>query len=123
MDQSTELIDRYLAGWNEPDSEKRKSLVSSTYTEDCRYLDPVLSGEGRDGIADMIGQAQTQFPGHRFARLGEPSHHHDCLRFSWELRGPGGSAVLAGTDFATVVNGKLREVVGFFDAVARESAR
>jgi hypothetical protein len=109
------VVDTYIAAWNEPDPERRRALVDATWTEDGTYLDPLMTGAGSDGIAAMIGAAQTQFPGHRFVLSAGPDAHNDVVRFSWTLNGADGP-VAAGTDFATVAgDGRLRAVTGFLE--------
>jgi hypothetical protein len=42
--------------------------------------------------------------------------HHDRVRWSWELATPEGPAIATGVDFAVLAeDGRLREVVGFFE--------
>jgi hypothetical protein len=113
----TSVLDTYIAAWNETDAERRLALVAETFTDDARYLDPLMSGEGVDGIAAMIGAAQSQFPGHRFELAFGPDTHNDVVRFAWTLRpDAGGEPVAGGTDFATVdADGRLRNVTGFLE--------
>ena len=114
----TSVVDTYIASWNETDAERRLALVSETFTDDARYLDPLMSGEGVDGIAAMIGAAQSQFPGHRFELSFGPDTHNDVVRFAWTLRGGAGAGepVASGVDFATVDgDGRLRNVTGFLE--------
>jgi hypothetical protein len=109
------VVDSYIAAWNEPDPERRRALVGATWTEDGTYLDPLMAGSGTDGIAEMIGAAQAQFPGHRFVLSAGPDAHNDVVRFAWRLKGADGP-VAAGTDFATVAaDGRLRAVTGFLE--------
>src|SRR4051794_13960782 len=44
MTSQTELIDRYIAAWNEVDPQSRKDLIGCTWTEDSTYLDPMTHG-------------------------------------------------------------------------------
>src|SRR3954453_13211492 len=60
------LVDTYIASWNEGDEARRRALVAQAFADDARYLDPLMAGEGTDGITAMIGAARQQFPGHRF---------------------------------------------------------
>jgi hypothetical protein len=111
----TSVVDTYIAAWNETDASRRLALVAETFTDDARYLDPLMSGEGVDGIAAMIGAAQSQFPGHRFELSFGPDTHNDVVRFAWTLRGDG-APVASGVDFATVdADGRLRNVTGFLE--------
>jgi hypothetical protein len=110
-----QLIDQYIAAWNETDPATRRALIARTWTEDGRYLDPLMSGEGHDGIDAVVGAVQTQFPGHRFRRTGELDTHHDRVRFSWELGPEEGAALAGGIDFGVIVNGRLQSITGFLD--------
>jgi len=98
----TTITDTYIAAWNEADPQRRRALVAETWTA--------------DGIAEMIGAAQGQFPGHRFELAFGPDAHHDVVRFAWRLVDGDGGAVAAGTDFATVAeDGRFRAVTGFLE--------
>src|SRR3954454_18494556 len=109
------VVDTYIASWNEGDEARRRELVAQAFTEDARYLDPLMAGEGTEGITAMIGAAQTQFPGHRFELSFGPDAHNDVVRFAWQLVGDAGP-VAGGTDFATVADdGRLRNVTGFLE--------
>ena len=119
MPDTTTVVDTYIEMWNEGDAERRRRLVGEAMTEDARYLDPVMAGEGIDGISAMIAGAQQQFPGHRFALHTEPDGHHDRLRFSWALNADGDDPVAIGTDFATISDdGRMRAITGFLEPSA-----
>ncbi len=111
------VVDNYISSWNEASPDRRRELIASTFADDGTYLDPLMTGEGQDGIDAMIAAAQQQFPGHRFVLTQGPDAHHDRVRFAWKLVGEGdGTAVAAGVDFATVAeDGRLRAVVGFLE--------
>jgi hypothetical protein len=111
------VVNTYIATWNEPDADRRRALVEQAFAEDGSYVDPLMSGEGPDAIAAMIGGAQAQFPGHRFELAVAPDAHHDVVRFAWHLVGEAdGTTVAVGQDFATLAgDGRLRSVVGFLE--------
>jgi hypothetical protein len=111
-------VDKYIAAWNEADPERRRALAGQVWTDDGTYLDPLMRGEGPDGIAVMIGAAREQFPGHRFELAFGPDAHNDRVRFAWRLVGDG-APVAAGVDFATVADdGRLSSVTGFLEPPA-----
>ena len=117
MNTLTDLVDRYIATWNETDGVRRRDLIARTWTEQAVYLDPMLESEGRDGIDAMIVAVQQRFPGHRFRRTGEVESHHDRVRFTWELTPEAGDPVVRGTDFGVVADNRLQAITGFFDEV------
>src|SRR3954451_605659 len=113
----TNITDTYIAAWNEADPQRRRALVAETWTEDGSCLDPLMQGEGVDGIAGMIGAAQAQFPGHRFELSFGPDATHDVVRVAWRLADGEGGAGAGGPDFATVAeDGRFRAVTGFLEA-------
>ncbi len=111
-----QLIDTYIACWNEADAARRAALAGKAFAQAATYTDPLMEGRGPDGIAAMIGAAQAQFPGLRFRRSGKVDAHHDVLRFAWELAAGDGPAVAAGTDIAELADdGRFVCVTGFID--------
>jgi hypothetical protein len=115
MPEVHEVVDRYIATWNETDPARRRELIERTWTEDGQYLDPLMAGEGQEGIDIMIEAVQARFPGYRFRRTSEIDAHHDRVRFSWEL-GPDGDVALAGgLDVGVIADGRLRSITGFLD--------
>jgi hypothetical protein len=118
MNTLTDLIDRYIATWNETDARRRRDLIARTWTEGASYLDPMLHGEGRDGIDAIIASVQERFPRHRFRRTGDVESHHDRVRFTWDLAPEEGAPVARGTDFGVVsADTRLAAITGFFDHV------
>ena len=110
-----DVVDTYIASWNEGDEAARRALVARTWTDDGTYVDPLMSGAGTDGIAAMIGAAQASFPDHRFELAFGPDAHNDVVRFAWRLVGAGG-AVATGMDFGRLAaDGRLSEVTGFLE--------
>ena len=115
MNYPTELIDRYIALWNETDTQKRRDLMANTWTETAIYIDPLMRGEGRAGIEAMIQGVQTQFPDYKFRRTTDVDAHAGFVRFGWEL-GPGeGPALAGGVDFGLITDGRLQSITGFLD--------
>jgi SnoaL-like domain len=115
MSECNELVDRYIALWNETDAERRRALIARTFSAGASYVDPLMASEGHSAIDDMIAAAQQRFPGHSVRRAGEVDGHHDRLRFDWELAAPAGAVIAKGTDFATVEGARLAAVTGFID--------
>jgi hypothetical protein len=113
------VVNDYIAIWNETDPERRRALIGDTWTEDATYLDPLMGGEGTDGIDAMIAGAQAAYPGHRFELTDGPDVHHDRVRFEWQLRRPeDGQPVGGGVDFAVLAeDGRLDAVTGFLQPV------
>ena len=111
----SEIVDRYLAAWNEADGRRRRDLIGETFAEQATYRDPAQAGTGRDGIDTMIAGAQARFAGLRFERIGDVDTHNGYVRFRWSLSPAGGESIVEGTDFATIVDDRFDTVTGFFD--------
>lgn len=111
-----DLVEGYLACWNETDSAARRGLIARTWADDADYIDPLVDAHGHDAIDAAIAATQGQFPGHVFALAGPVDTHHNVARFSWAL-GRGDEDPLAlGSDVASVGDdGRLARVVGFLD--------
>lgn len=106
----------YLALWNDPDAASRNHRLSDGWTEDARYIDPMMAGEGHAGIAAMIADARAQFPGHAFTLRGAPDAHGSFVRFSWTLAPEHGAPIVSGTDIVRLAaDGRIAEVIGFLD--------
>jgi SnoaL-like domain len=115
---ATQLVERYLAVWNEIDPAARRSAVATVWSDGARYVDPLASVAGHDEISALIGAVQQQAPGHVFRLLHDrvDAHHH-VVRFSWELvPASGGESVAIGFDVAeTGHGGRIGNVLGFLD--------
>lgn len=117
MTELTTIARNYIAAWNETDATTRRALIARTFTEDAAYVDPMMAGDGHDGIEAMIAGVQAKFPGFRFALDGDVDGYGDKIRFSWALGPDGAPDMVKGTDFGVVSDGRLRRVTGFLDRV------
>lgn len=113
----TTIAETYLAAWNEADDVRRQALLDRGWAAGARYVDPLMQGEGREGIARMIEVARLQFSGHCFSLAGRADGHGAYVRFSWTLAPAGGGVPVAGgTDVVRLdEDARIAEVVGFLD--------
>jgi hypothetical protein len=119
MNQASSIAEQYLAAWNERDAIARRARVTSLFTLDAQYVDPMMRGAGHLGIDTLIAGAQRHFPEHRFQLTGTPDGHNDVVRFSWALLDAQGAQVARGTDIGVLAgDGRLSSVTGFLDNVA-----
>jgi hypothetical protein len=118
-DTATTTVDTYLAMWNEEDAARRAELITSAWSDDCRYADPLLEAAGHDGLSEMVAGVHRHYPGARFRRTSAVDGHHDEVRFGWELVAADGSVVVAGIDIGRLADdGRLRSITGFFGELA-----
>jgi SnoaL-like domain len=62
MIDAARIADRYVALWNETDPARRRELIAGAWTEDATYVDPLMRGEGHDGLDALIAAVHRQFP-------------------------------------------------------------
>ena len=115
MTDAKRIADRYIAVWNETDPVRRTSLLAEDWSADATYVDPLMSGQGREEIGALIGAVHTRFPGFRFKLAGTADGHGDRVRFSWALGPDSEPDMIVGTDFVVLDNGRLSAVTGFID--------
>lgn len=111
---STEVIDNYIAVWNETDAATRNGLIEAALGADLWYRDPMLEADGREAFAAAIALVQENFPGHVMTRTSDVDAHHDLVRFNWALGQPGETPRFAGVDVAKYDDdGRLHRIIGF----------
>lgn len=113
-----ELAGRYIDLWNETDPTARRRRVDELWSDDARYVDPMVDARGHEAIDQAIGAVHDQFPGFVFRLAGPVDAHHNQGRFTWELGPAGDEAPIVGFDVAvTDGEGRLQTVFGFLDKV------
>ncbi|MEV0677779.1 nuclear transport factor 2 family protein [Actinosynnema sp. NPDC050436] len=118
MSDMNELVQRYIAAWNETDAAARQAVLAEVFAEDTTYADPLVAVQGRDGLDAAIAGVQAQFGGWVFRLGGAVDAHHDIARFTWHLGHEGAEPVVIGFDVAVVGgDGRIRQVPGFLDKV------
>lgn len=117
MSDIRQLVEQYIAVWNETDPAARRAGVDAVFAADARYTDPLADVTGRDALDAVIGAVQAQFPGLVFT-LGPVDAHHGVARFTWELGPAGGESLVVGFDVAAFgEDGLVQRVLGFLDKV------
>jgi hypothetical protein len=115
---TNDLIERYIATWNELDGGRRREMIDEIWADDASYVDPLVVAEGRDAIDATIAGVQQQFPGFGLRLAGPVDAHHNLVRFTWELAPDGAEAIVVGFDVAVLTeDGRLSNVHGFLDRV------
>jgi SnoaL-like domain len=121
MTDINKIARSYIDLWNERTPSRRREILSQNWTSDARYVDPLMSGDGHDGVDALIAGVQQKFPDFKFTLIGEPNGYGDHfrfqLRFSWGLGPAGIDSPIKGTDFAVLKEGRIRSITGFLDQV------
>jgi hypothetical protein len=117
MTDVNKIASRYIDLWNERTPSRRREILAANWADDARYVDPLMSGDGHDGVDALIAGVQQRFPDFRFQLIGQPNGFGNHVRFSWGLGPDGADSPIKGTDFAVVQDGRIRSVTGFLDQV------
>lgn len=109
----------YFAAWNEPDDAKRGALLATCATEDIAFADEFAHVTGREALSAHIANALRHMPGLTLRAGGQAQTCHEWVRFGWEVAAPDGTVAFRGTNFGRAsADGRLAQVVGFWDAAA-----
>jgi hypothetical protein len=120
MTKVTELIDRYVAVWNEPDAEKRRRGIAALWAEDGVHFTPSLEARGYKALEARVTGAYEKWVkegGFVFKSSGNAETHHDGVRFNWEMvPTAGGAPAAVGFDFLVLGDdGRIRLDYQFLD--------
>lgn len=114
----SDLLDHYLACWNETDPVARRALIHEHWSAEPSYTDPMAQVRGRDELEATIAAVQGQFPGFVFTAAGPVDSHHQQARFTWGLGPAGAEPVAIGFDVVVLDDaGRFDTVLGFLDKV------
>lgn len=99
----TEFLDRYIAMWHEPDTNRRRSIIKELFASDAIDVLRSLEARGYDAIETRVTNAHEKWVrdgGFVFRPVGNVGMHHNVLKFSWEMAPTaGGNVASVGFDF------------------------
>ncbi len=81
MSNHTELVDRYLSIWNEPDAERRRAMIAKLWTQDAVHFTNSLEARGYDAIEARVTTAYEKFVAtgdYVFKPAGDADDHHNA---------------------------------------------
>jgi hypothetical protein len=113
MNEITQLVDRYIAVWHEPDAEQRRLSVAHLWAEDGVQFTQSHEFRGHKALEERVEAAHEEFVqtgGFLFRRSGGVQGHHDALMFIWEMvPAVGGDVAATGTIFLLLSeDGRIR---------------
>jgi hypothetical protein len=117
MTDLNSIANSYIDLWNERTPGRRREILAANWASDAKYIDPLMSGDGYDGVDALVAGVQQRFPDFRFQLIGQADGFGDHVRFSWGLGPDGADSPIKGTDFAVVKDGRIRSITGFLDQI------
>lgn len=120
MIKVAELVDRYVAVWNEPDAEHRRKGIEQLWAEDGVHFTPSLEARGYKALEARVAGAYEKWVkegGFVFRSAKNVETHHDGVRFNWEMvPAAGGPVAAVGFDFLVLGDdGRIRLDYQFLD--------
>jgi hypothetical protein len=113
------LIDRYVATWNEVDPAMRRKRVEAVWSGGASLYNRAFEYHGHDGVEQAVTRSYDLFVarGFRFGARGEPATHHRAIRFSWEMIAADGEVDSLGQQFLLLgEDGRVQLDYQFIDA-------
>jgi hypothetical protein len=88
MENATELVDRYVALWNESDADKRRLAIVELWARDGLHLAKRHECSGYATIEDRVVRSYEASiaPGvNIFRHANNVDAHHNVVRFNWHM--------------------------------------
>ena len=120
---ATELIDRYCAVWNEPDTLRRADLLASVWAAEATYTDPSVHAATAEQLLAHIAAVRARRPGASVLRTSGVDVHHGVARFAWHVLLGDATALPEGIDIAFLSpdGSRIERIIGFFGPLARSA--
>jgi SnoaL-like domain len=105
----------YWTAWNEPEPDRIRQHLVSAVTPNVEWNDPRDSFVGLAELEAAIRRLRTSKPDYWFVIASEIDHHHDRLRYRWDMT-RNGRTLMEGLDVVTLEpsSGLIARVDGFF---------
>ena len=105
MNAARELVERYVALWNELDASARRRQIAALWTDDGVHFTPSMEARGFDALERRVTGACDKWvrgAGHTFRACANADSHHGGVKFHWEMLTPAGEVSSVGFDFLVV---------------------
>jgi hypothetical protein len=122
MSNLEELVNRYLAVWQDPDPQARCAAIAELFTEDVAHYSGDRAVHGREEMAIRVTDSYRAWvePGaYVFRSAVNADGHHGAVRFNWELVAVEcGDVAGVGFEFVLLAkDGRIRADYQFIDSV------
>jgi hypothetical protein len=102
MNDLNDFVERYVAVWNEPDSERRRQRIAALWTLSGASLHRVLEPRGHAAIEARVAASYDKWVHGRGCTFRSARHafgHHDAVMCNWEMVSPEGKVISLGLSF------------------------
>lgn len=114
MPRYPESLDTMMAAWNEPDPKRVRGHLDRALSPSVVFIDPSIVTRGIDEFEANVHEVHRRLPGAEYRRASGVDHHHDIVRYAWEIH-QDGELVLPGFDVTQLdEDGRVLRVLGFF---------
>ena len=108
ISEANELVDRYVAVWNELNAETRRSRIAELWAPDYAYIDQTTVWTGHSAIEAEIARVYNELAAKDLA-ISSANHsqaHHKVVSFGWHTRAKDSEEVKAvGSDLLILDEG------------------
>ena len=120
MTDSKELVERYVALWNEPDADKRRQEIVALWAPEGLHYAKSHTCHGYCALEDRVTRSHERSiaPGvNVFRHAGNIEAHHNVVRFNWHmLRRATGEISAVGFEFFVLADdGRIAADYQFID--------
>ena len=114
MADISEVFDRYLDMWNEPDLDALRPHIEATCVPTIIFADPNAYTVGFAELEAMAIEVKKSIPGASYRRASGIDEQHRRYRYLWEIEYDG-KIIVQGMDVTTVDEfGLIERIDGFF---------
>ncbi|HKU96916.1 MAG TPA: hypothetical protein VJR58_16655 [Vineibacter sp.] len=118
MAELRDIVNRYVAVWNEPDPARRRQQIAALWVEDGGHFTPSHDCRGYAALEARITGAYEKWvrdSGHVFRPRDHVDGHHDTVRFQWEMVRDN-KVISVGADFLLLgADGRIRADYQFLE--------
>ena len=88
ISEANELVDRYVAVWNEPNADVRCSRIAELWAPDCAYINEPTVWTGHSAIEAEIARVCNELAAKdlAFSSANHSQAHHKVVSLGWHTR-------------------------------------
>ena len=108
-------IDDYFAAWNEPETERQRTLLERSVMEDVELVHPAWGrSRGIDAVLAGIDRYRSALPDTSIVLSSGLDSHNDVIRYAWNIVDRHGHRVMDGVDVVELDSeGRLKRILLF----------